>query len=150
MSDPSHTHTSHTVLKLPLRYFNKTFHHCLVDHDREILIGLGPLSVQLPRSVRRITNNRPDISLALLTDDPSLRRRIYPFWSFAGTQVQLAHVVLRPAIVDVMFDSSPGMDNELARFQLNSIRATIGKVAYDNLDHTDCRLSNLREIKTQS
>lgn len=133
------------MIQIPLRYSDQIFAHAFIDDDQEQLLDLGYFSVALPRSLRQLARGRPDIILACLREDESVRRNCRPFISIIKTQIMLVHMVLRPEIVRLLqvgFDVEPRL-----RYKIQELRSSIGRVSYVNGDKTDCRVENLRELQ---
>lgn len=133
------------MIKIPLQYSDQVFAHALVDDDREYLIDLGYYSVTVPRPIRQLAPKRPDIILAYLREDESVRRKCRPFVSVVGTQVLLVHMVVRPMIARLILEGS--LPTPHSRSKINEIRSGIGRLTYVNEDCLDCRTENLREVQ---
>ncbi len=135
------------TVQIPLRYSEKVFGYAQIDDEAEPLRDLGYYSVTLPRSLRCMSKDRPDVMLATLREDPSTVRRCTPFISMFGTQILLVHMVMRNTLANIVlkkqFSSRP---KELIVPDINQIRGSIGRVTYANGDRTDCTRANIREL----
>jgi len=136
------------TVQIPLRYSEKVFGYAKVDDEAEPLSYLGYFSVTLPRSLRRMAKDRPDVMLATLREDPSTTFKCTPFISMFGTQILLVHMVMRGTLGRLVVDHV-GRDLKpfvLIRDEINQIRGSIGRVTYANGDRTDCTRANIREV----
>ncbi len=135
------------VVQIPLRYSNREFAQALVDDEAEALKDLGYYSVTIPRRLRNVSQGRPDVILALLKEDTAMSMSCKPFLSVAGTQVLLAHMVMRGPIGKlvrefVQLDRNAAM----TRNEINFHRGTIGRVIFADGDCTNCQRANIREM----
>lgn len=149
-------------MNLPLSYCGQTFGFALVDDHREDLQAFGPLSVVLPKSLRRVAGTRPDVILAFLVEDRATRMKCTPYISTLGTSFRLPHLVLRPTLASLVLSlrgpggvkdggpatppCPPDVNPTEILEQIESIRRTINRHVHVNGDRTDCRTANLREL----
>lgn len=135
------------TVQIPLRYSEKVFGYARVDDDAELLRDLGYYSVTLPKSLRKMAKDRPDVMLAHLREDIPTFRKCTPFISLFGTQILLVHMIVRNSlaryILDSRFSSRP---KEMITPEINQIRGSIGRISYANGDRTDCTRANIREL----
>lgn len=93
---------------------------------------------------------RADLVTAYLREDPRTRCRLYPRTCLhSGLWINLAHIVLRPRIFKLMlqYRETFPFNPKVITDEINEIRFGIGRIVYLTSDRTDCRLSNLREVK---
>ncbi len=114
----------------------------LVDPELEALSSLY-LSCEIPRGVRALAPDRPDVMMALLTEDEELQTQIRPFYTWNNTQIRLVHIAVRPTFVNYLLHPKP-VDG--LREALDFVRSRIGRITHANSDHRDCRMENLREV----
>lgn len=131
------------MIRLALMYSGCKVGSAFVDDDLEPLSTIN-LSLALPRNLYRVSQNRPDVILALLQEDETLLPRCHPFISYHKTQIRLAHIAIKPEIVPLIADALS--NSAYIRSTINRLRSTIARLAYANSDRTDCRRENLREL----
>lgn len=138
------------MVRVPLKYSNTVFGYAKIDDEAEPLQDIGYYSVTLPKSLRRMAGQRPDIILAYLQEDPSTVHKCAPFLSVLGTQVLLVHMVMRGEIGSLIRNAALGYLNGKtigeALSELNELRGSIGRISYVNGDKTDCQRKNIREL----
>jgi hypothetical protein len=136
------------VIRIPLQYSGVVFGQALIDDDCEPLSTLPYYSVTVPRRLRSTARGRPDIILATLKEDPTILHQSCPFVSVFGTQILLVHMVLRDSLARLVLAQWHQAAHTLPilRSEINLVRSAIGRIAYVNGDHTDCRRENLREL----
>lgn len=135
------------MTRILLSYSNTHFADAFVDDDLEELTILGPFGIVFPKSfIRSTPRDRPDIYLAMLREDPVLRMACVPVIARFGTNIRLVHLVLRPRLRSLVLGHESVGGPKSTHMEINSIRSTIGRIAYENSNRLDCRRANLREI----
>ena len=130
-------------VRLPMTYCSTHIGDVRADDELESLSSLNILC-RMPKRIYRIASGRPDIIRALLAEDLSLRRSIIPYVLWNNMHLRVAHIALRPTELLPLTLTPRPSHTEIVRCGV--IRWGIGRISYVNHDHTDCRLSNLREI----
>lgn len=132
---------------LPLFHAGALVGHALVD--RELAQRLNPSwlwSLDIPRTLRRLHPERPDIIAGRLVNEPDTLGRCHPFLQYRGLVVRLSHLALRPRASELLLglDGSP-LDRS-RKLQLRAELSSVQRVSFVNRSRVDCRVSNLREV----
>ena len=130
-----------STVRLPLFYCEQSCGFALIDAGMEYLSELGKFSVRIPRNLRAIASKRPDVILASLTEDKLAFQACVPFITKLGTQVHLAHLVVRPELFEAIT-----LPDEAS---FNRVRRGINSIVHVNNNKTDCRLENIRELSSE-
>lgn len=136
--------------RIALWYSGQRVGWVFVDDELDPLEDYCKVLCMIPRKVYTIAEKRPDVVAALLKEDPFTRHKVRPFVIFLGKQIYLVHIALRPEILRIISAWKLGLGEfptkEKMLWELGRICRGIGRVAYVNTNHTDCRTFNLREV----
>lgn len=133
--------------QLPLFYAGAHVGHALVDRDLgERLSPKWLWGLEIPRALRALHPERPDIIAARLTSEPDTLARCHPFLQYRGLVIRLSHLALRPTLVDPLLSLSGSPYDRALKLQLRAGLSSVLRVSFVNRSRVDCRVSNLREV----
>lgn len=138
------------AVRIPIIYFDRIIAHAKIDADFSDLSFLT-WNTKFTARFRNLTKKRPDLVVAYLKEDFHYRMMLYPRTCLQqGLWVQLVQCILRPELYRLVTrfqDEIATYGPQGTREKINQIRHSVGRIIYKNGDRTDCRLSNLRELK---
>lgn len=133
---------------LPLFYAGAHVGHALVDRDlAERLNPKWLWGVEIPRTLRALHPERPDIIAGRLAAELDTLGRCHPFLQYRGLVVRLSHLALRPRAVESLLSLSGSPLDRSHKLRLRAELSTISRVSFVNRSRVDCRVSNLREVQ---
>lgn len=137
-----------STTRLQLFYSSRPVGVALVD--RELSDRLSPSylwTVEIPRTLRRLHPERPDIIAARLAEEPDTLSRCHPFLQYRGLVIRLSHLALRPQVADLLLELSVSTTSaDALRLQIRAQLSSLLRVSFVNRSRVDCRVSNLREV----
>lgn len=123
--------------------------HAIIDPDLDPLRHVSWL-VNIPVTIRRLYNNRPDLVLAALREDEHTLARCKPYFGFCHLTrrytVPLARIALYPQLVPFISSFAAGTLPADYFVELLKLIPPTGRVIHASGSLIDCRRGNLRPI----
>jgi hypothetical protein len=137
---------------LPLHYYSAVVGHATVDDNCEIDDKVY-WKLEIPYAVRK-RGYTPDVVVALLREDETLRARCHVFTTLSGLQpfnARLAKVVLTPSIIpqlnEIQFHPRTNPRKEAFTYEITHALRQVDRVIFLDKNRTNCQLENLRLIE---
>jgi len=134
------------ITSLPITYYGEVIGEAITNEEFKSLAELT-WRIEVPRNVRRLGQNRPDVILGLLREEESYRERCRAHTNVTrGLTVRLSHIVLRPEILIPLQKWNRGEKHaEILEF-IRARSMSVKRAVCLNGNRLDCRVSNLREV----
>jgi hypothetical protein len=108
------------------------------------------IGLDIPKRIRRMCRHRRDVILALLTEDPEYIRRVRPYITILGRQINVAHLVVKPELAELIAHVLADYDVPHFDQRLDALRADIRHISFVDGDRTNLIKENLRAIFEKS